>query len=169
MNIDPDRLHKLLALTSSSNDSEALTALRRAQALLQAETLRLEDFARREIIVAALAEGVPGEQSSCRIIMLDGVPQLEVRPAAPAIQLPLSAAMHAAARSIAENLDILLNTASDSKSKASVRISVEGDKVRLLGEVSGFEPLEIWAGDKDSAAPLAQTLRRAIAHGLRQS
>lgn len=161
-----DRLRKILALTASEEDGEALLALRRAMKALADMGLELEDFATESIILAAQTHAEIGEKPICTPIVSNGIPSIAVRRSAPAevFELPASAANDL--ERITKRFREVLN-ASDGSNSTRFTMKATDGKAQIYAELSGYKPFEIWTGPSADASKIVSGLRRGYMHAFK--
>lgn len=167
MSINTERLQKLLALTASENDAEAMLALRRAQSMLDEEGLRLDSFAARHVLTVAKDGPPTADKPSCFPVPDSNPPMLEIRPAAAAERFPLPADLPARAiEALCQSFGELLTVASARGVVLRIRLDMSQEQARVFADLPGYKPLELWSGAKGDAATVASSLRRAAQHAL---
>lgn len=167
MSINPERLQKLLALTASENDSEALLALRRAQSMLAEEGLALDVFAVRHVLAVAKDGPPTADKPSCHPVPDSNPPMLEVRPAAPAERFPLPDLPARNVEQLCQSFSELLAVASSRGMVLRIRLDLSQEgQARVWGDLPGYRPVELWSGVKGDGATVASSLRRAAIHAL---
>lgn len=161
-----DRLRKILALTTSEEDGEALLALRRAMKLLGEMGLDLEDFAREDIILAAQAKASVGEKPTCSGVIFEKEPGLLIKRAAPAEFFELPNSARADLEKITKRMTEVLNASVDSKS-TRFTMKVQDGKGQVMAELDGYKPFEIWSGVSTDASKVIACLRRGYMHAFK--
>ena len=159
-------LRKILSSADSSNDAEALAAIRKASSRLKAKGLSLSDLA-DAVGLLGLTEQA-GEALSrpvCRIVRDAGSCSIETAPAAKSIAIALPDAVWPRADEIGDLVSrALLETM---VLGCSLPVSLDGSTDRTTVVLdSPSSSIKVWSGPRGEAAMLASVLRRAIAHAL---
>lgn len=180
-----DLVEKLLSMTASENDSEALTALRRLQGHLDQHGISMAELLTDAGKVAELrarittleqevyalrantgnggnAAATPVTNFISVIVNKDHTVTLQAQsPRAAALDVLLPESAQAQANTIVEALNGLM-----SQDSGVIKIKLEGagDTVTVMARPEKGDPVTLWDGPRGEAATLAAALRRLIGH-----